>query len=282
LATITDYIRELRTKHWVKNLFLFAAPFFGGVLFKDSTLHLAFPAFASFSLCASAVYIINDIVDLEKDRLHPKKSRRPVASGAISRKNAVIVALILTVTSWLISFRISPNFFGLIVLYFSIQIAYSIYLKHISVADIFSIASGFVIRVLAGGAAFHVNVSRWLLITMFMISLVLAAGKRLGEVRLLHEKAEAHRKSLDAQFISTLNEILLISAAGSLISYALYTVEQFPNLIYTVPVVTFGLFRYLLISKKGGGDPTEALTGDKWLAATVVAWLLMIGLLRYN
>ncbi len=282
MGTLADYIKELRIKHWVKNLFLFAAPFFGGVLFRDSTLYLALPAFASFSLCASAVYIINDIVDIKTDLLHPKKRQRPLASGAISRKNAVIIALILTVTSWFISFRISPGFFGLIVLYFSIQIAYSIYLKHIAVADIFSIASGFVIRVLAGGAAFHVHVSRWLLITMFMISLVLAAGKRLGEVRLLHERAEAHRKSLDAHFISTLNEILLISAAGSLISYALYTVEQFPNLIYTVPVVTFGLFRYLLLSKRRGGDPTDALTGDKWLAATVIVWLLMIGVLRYN
>ena len=282
MGTLTGYIKELRIKHWVKNLFLFAAPFFGGVLFKDSTLYLALPAFASFSLCASAVYIINDIVDIKNDLLHPKKSQRPVASGAISKKNAVLVALMLTVTSLFISFRISPNFFGFIVLYFLIQMAYSIYLKHIAIADIFCIASGFVIRVLAGGAAFNVDISRWLLLTMFMISLVLAAGKRLGEVRLLNERAEAHRKSLDVHFISTLNEILLISSAGSLIAYSLYIVEQFPTLIYTVPVVTFGLFRYLLISKKGGGDPTDALTGDKWLALTVLLWLFMTGFLRYN
>ena len=282
MGTLNDYIKELRIKHWVKNLFLFAAPFFGGVLFKDSTLYLALPAFVSFSLCASAGYIINDIADIKTDLLHPKKSQRPIASGVISKKTAVLVALMLTVTSSFISFRISPNFFGLIVLYFLIQIAYSIYLKHIAVADIFCIASGFVIRVLAGGAAFNVGVSRWLLLTMFMISLVLAAGKRLGEVRLLNERAEAHRKSLDVHFISTLNEILLISSAGSLIAYSLYTVEQFPNLIYTVPIVTFGLFRYLLISKKGGGDPTDALTSDKWLALTVLLWLFMTGFLRYN
>ena len=229
MGTLTDYIRELRIKHWVKNLFLFAAPFFGGVLFKDSTLYLALPAFVSFSLCASAVYIINDIVDIKKDLLHPKKSQRPVASGAISKKNAVLIALMLTVTSSFISFRISPNFFGLIVLYFLIQMAYSIYLKHIAVADIFCIASGFVIRVLAGGAAFNVDVSRWLFITMFMIALMLAAGKRIGEAVLLNENAQAHRKSLDFNFVTTLNEIFLISAAGSLIAYALYTVEQSPE-----------------------------------------------------
>jgi decaprenyl-phosphate phosphoribosyltransferase len=282
LGTLTDYIIELRIKHWVKNLFLFAAPFFGGVLFKDSTLYLALPAFVSFSLCASAVYIINDIVDIKTDLLHPKKSRRPIASGAVSKKNAVLIALILTVTSLFVSFRISPTFFGFIVLYFLIQTAYSIYLKHIAIADIFCIASGFVIRVLAGGAAFNVEVSRWLFLTMFMIALMLAAGKRIGEAVLLNENAQAHRKSLDKNFIQTLNEIFLISAAGSLIAYALYTIEQSPKLIYTVPVVTFGLFRYLLISKKGGGDPTDALTGDKWLALTVILWLLMIVFIRYN
>lgn len=281
MGTLTDYIRELRIKHWVKNLFLFAAPFFGGVLFKDSTLYLALPAFVSFSLCASAVYIINDIVDIKTDLHHPKKSRRPIASGAISRKNAVLIALMLTVTSSFMSFRISPTFFALIALYFLIQTAYSIYLKHIAVADIFCIASGFVIRVLAGGAAFNVEVSRWLFLTMFMIALMLAAGKRIGEAVLLNENAQAHRKSLDKNFIKTLNEIFLISAAGSLIAYALYTIEQSPKLIYTVPVVTFGLFRYLLISKKGGGDPTDALTGDKWLALTVLLWLFMTGYLRY-
>ena len=252
------------------------------MLFKDPTLRLALPAFLSFSFCASAVYVLNDIVDIRTDRLHPKKSLRPIASGAISKGNAVLVAVMLTLISSVMSFFISPLFFGLLVLYLSIQLAYSTYLKRVAVADIFCIASGFVIRVIAGGAAFHVYVSRWLLVTMFMISLVLAAGKRLGEVRLLHEKVEAHRKSLDAHFVSTLNEILVISASGSLISYALYTIEQFRNLVYTVPVVTFGLFRYLLISKKGGGDPTEALTGDRWLALTVIVWLLMIGVLRYN
>jgi decaprenyl-phosphate phosphoribosyltransferase len=281
LGTLTDYIKELRIKHWVKNLFLFAAPFFGGVFFKDSTLYLALPAFVSFSLCASAVYIINDIVDIKSDLLHPQKSKRPIASGAISPKNAVVIALMLTVTSLFISFRISPNFFGLIVLYFLIQTAYSIYLKHIAVADIFCIASGFVIRVLAGGVAFNIGVSRWLFLTMFMISLMLAAGKRIGEAVLLNENAKAHRKNLDKNFIKTLSEIFLISAAGSLIAYALYTIEQSPKLIYTVPVVTFGLFRYLLISKKGSGDPTDALTGDKWLALTVILWLLLVWIVKY-
>jgi decaprenyl-phosphate phosphoribosyltransferase len=279
---VKPYLKIIRIRHWIKNLFLFAAPFFGGSLFRDEVLHPAFPAFLSFSLCASGVYIINDIIDTENDRLHPEKKKRPVASGNITKKTATLYAAFLFLISFALSFRVNRVFIYYLVLYIIIQILYSFYLKHIAVADIFSIASGFVIRVLAGGAAFNVEASGWLLLTMFMISLVLAAGKRLGEVRLLNERSEAHRKSLDVHFISTLNEILIISSAGSLIAYSLYTVEQFPNLIYTVPVVTFGLFRYLLISKKGGGDPTDALTGDKWLASTVILWLLMIVFIRYN
>jgi decaprenyl-phosphate phosphoribosyltransferase len=276
------YFSLLRPKHWIKNLFLFAAPFFGGSLLSKTTLLIALPAFMAFSLCASAVYIVNDIQDVEYDRLHPKKKKRPIASGSISKSSALFFAFILATFSFVLSYEISSVFFYFILSYLAIQVLYSLYLKSIAVFDIFCIASGFVIRVLAGGSAFHVEVSRWLLLTMFMISLVLAAGKRLAEVKLLQEKAEEHRKSLDVNSISTLNEILLISSSGALIAYALYTVEQYQNLVYTVPVVTFGLFRYLLLSKKGMGDPTESLTHDKWLALTVLLWLLMTGLLRYN
>jgi len=276
------YIHLLRIKHWIKNLFLFAAPFFGGSLLKDETLRTAFPVFVAFSLCASSVYIFNDIQDIEYDRLHPKKKKRPVASGSISKSNALFFAFVLATLSFVLSYWISTIFFYFILSYLAIQVLYSLYLKNIAVFDIFCIASGFVIRVLAGGSAFHIEVSRWLLLTMFMISLVLASGKRLAEAKLLQEKAEEHRKSLDVYSISTLKEILLISSSGALIAYALYTVEQYQHLVYTVPVVTFGLFRYLLLSKKGIGDPTEALIHDKWLAVTVILWLFMIGFLRYN
>ena len=276
------YFALLRPKHWIKNIFLFAAPFFGGTLFSKTTLPVALPAFMAFSLCASAVYIFNDIQDIEHDRLHPKKKKRPIASGSISRNSALFFAFVLASLSFVISYGISTVFVCFILSYLAIQVLYSLYLKKVAVFDIFCIASGFVIRVLAGGSAFHVEVSRWLLLTMFMISLVLASGKRLAEARLLQEKAEEHRKSLDVYAISTLNEILMISSSGALIAYALYTVEQYRHLVYTVPVVTFGLFRYLLLSKKGVGDPTDALTHDTWLVVTVILWLFMIGLLRYN
>jgi decaprenyl-phosphate phosphoribosyltransferase len=282
MQRIKDYFSLLRPKHWIKNLFLFAAPFFGGSLFSDTTLFMAFPAFISFSLCASAGYILNDVSDVENDKLHDKKKKRAIASGSVRKENAWIFATFLGVSSLIIAFKLSLFFLFFILLYFSIQITYSLYLKAIPIIDIFCIASGFVIRVLAGGAAFHVVVSKWLLLTMFMISLVLAAGKRIGEVNTLNEKAEGHRRSLRYYSQATLNEILLIASASSLIAYALYTIEQFPNLVYSVPIVTFGLFRYIMLSKQGLGDPTDAMTRDNWLAATVALWLLLVGLIRYH
>jgi 4-hydroxybenzoate polyprenyltransferase len=276
-----QYIILLRPKHWIKNLFLFAAPFFGGKILSGEMLFMAFPAFISFSFCASAAYIFNDIKDLKEDRLHPEKKNRPLASGRVSIGSASMFALALVIPSFLLSYRISPLFSLYILLYLLIHVGYSLYLKHIAVIDIFCIASGFIIRVLAGGAVFNVEVSQWLLLSMFMISLVLASGKRLGEIRLLNEEADKHRKSLTQYSTDTLSEILLISAASSLIAYALYTVEQFRSLVYTVPVVIFGLFRYLMLTKKGIGDPTDAITKDKFLAASIIIWLLLIAMIRY-
>lgn len=275
------YIKLLRIKHWVKNLFLFAAPFFGGTLFRQDTLYTAVPAFLAFSFIASASYIFNDIKDSERDKLHPRKRKRPIASGSLGKGKAMVFAGILTLSSLVLSLRITPVFFYFVLLYLLIQIGYSLFLKHIAIADIFCIASGFVIRVLAGSAAFHVDASNWLLLTMFMISLVLGTGKRLGEASLMNEAVEAHRKSLNVYSVSTLTEILVISSSSALLSYALYTVEQSQQLLYTIPIVTFGLFRYLLLAKQGMSDPTEALTQDRWLAFTVVLWILFVALIRY-
>ncbi len=280
-SPIENYVILLRPKHWIKNLLLFAAPFFGGRLLEAGVLAVALPAFIAFSLCASAVYIFNDIKDIGSDRLHPDKMKRPLASNAVSIKSAFIAACLLATCSFALSAMIAPSFLLFVLLYSLVQIAYSMHLKRIALLDIFCIASGFTIRVLAGGAAFHVKASPWLLVTMFMISLVLATGKRLGEITLLHERALECRKSLNDVSASVLTEVLLISAAASLISYALYTIEQSQRLIYTVPVVTFGIFRYIAVSKQGMGDPTEALSKDGQLALTVVVWLVSVGLLRY-
>ena len=250
-------------------------------MFQDETRVFVVPVFISFSLCASSAYILNDIIDIKNDSYHPKKKLRPIAAGAISRRAAAVLAVFLAVFSFILSYRIGPVYLYFVTAYFLLQAAYSFYLKYIPIVDIFCISAGFIIRILAGGAAFKVEASSWLLMTMFMISLVLASGKRLGEVSLLQKNIESHRKSLTAYSISTLNEILTISSASALIAYALYTVEQYQRLVYTIPIVTFGLFRYLMHAKQGTADPTEAMTSDVWLALTVIIWLVLVGILRY-
>jgi len=279
---LTDYATLLRPKHWLKNLLIFAAPFFGGKLVAPGTVEAALPAFIAFCLCASAGYIFNDIWDIEKDRLHPKKKHRPLASGRIPRGVAGLVATLLAAVAFMLSWTVSASFFCYILSYLVIQAAYSLFLKNVPLLDIFAIASGFVIRVLAGGAAFHVEVSQWLFVTMFMISLTLASGKRLGEIRLLQDKAGEHRESLNQYSTALLNEILLVAASASLLTYALYTVEQSKGLVYTVPVVVLGLFRYIMVSRQGLGDPTEALTKDKWLSLIVSVWLVFVAVVRYG
>lgn len=281
-SDVAENIRILRIRHWIKNFLLFAAPFFGGSLFINETLLMAVPVFLAFSFCASSAYIFNDINDFQKDRLHPDKKNRPIASNRISMTQASLLSIAMIVPSLILSYSIAPAFFYLIIAYIIIQVAYSLHLKNVAVVDIFCIAMGFVIRVLAGGAAFRVEVSHWLLLSMFMISLVLASGKRLSEVSLLHENASRHRKSLAHEAsASTLNEILLISSASSLIAYALYTVEMYQSLVYTIPIATFGLFRYIVLSKSGIGDPTQALTKDSWLIMTIATWLMVVGWIRY-
>ncbi|KWT82951.1 decaprenyl-phosphate phosphoribosyltransferase [Candidatus Magnetominusculus xianensis] len=275
------FIRLLRPKHWVKNMFLFAAPFFGGELLSHETLGSAPAAFLAFSSAASASYIINDIADRKADRLHPVKKLRPIAAGEVSLASGGVLAVLLLTGSAVTAYFIDYVFLSYMGIYLVIQACYSMYFKNTAVLDIFCIASGFVMRVLAGGAAFHVPISDWLFLAMFMISLMLATGKRIGELKLLNENAAAHRESLSGFTPALLNDILLITAASSLVFYAVYTIEQYKNFIYTVPVVTFGLFRYLMLAKEGRGDPTDAMTGDRWLALTVICWLLSIGIIRY-
>ncbi|MBF0568718.1 MAG: decaprenyl-phosphate phosphoribosyltransferase [Nitrospirae bacterium] len=282
MGRLNNIIRLLRPKHWVKGMFLFAAPFFGGELLSWGTLSAAPIAFLAFSFAASASYIINDIADRKTDRLHPDKRQRPIASGEVSiATGTAIVALLLTVSAAM-SYFINYTFLAYIIVYLSIQTFYSMSFKNTAVLDIFCIASGFVVRVLAGGAAFAVPISDWLFLSMFMISLMLATGKRIGEAKLLHENAAAHRESLTGFTPGLLNDILLITAAASLVFYAMYTIEQYKNFLYTVPVVTFGLFRYLMLAKEGRGDPTDAMTGDRLLSLTVILWLLSVGIIRYG
>ncbi|MBF0345125.1 MAG: decaprenyl-phosphate phosphoribosyltransferase [Nitrospirae bacterium] len=268
--------------HWLKNLFVLAAAFFGAELFRADRIVVSLKAFAAFSLSASATYILNDIIDRERDLLHPQKALRPIAAGLIAIRKAMILWFVLLMAAMFLSYRINTGFFFCVVLYMVVQIGYCLYLKDVALVDVFIVAMGFVIRVISGGEAFRIRVSEWLLVSMLMVSLMLATGKRFSETTLLSTMAIRHRSSLGEAPADLLHDVLIITSSASLISYALYTVEQSKNLVYTVPLVTFGLFRYILLARLGKGDPTDALTTDKWLGLTVALWLAIVAIIRYN
>jgi 4-hydroxybenzoate polyprenyltransferase len=279
---VKNILKLLRPRHWIKNLFIFAPPFFADRLFSIINIRLCLLTFIGFSLAASSIYILNDIRDYKNDIFHPEKKKRPIAAGIVNRTTALIISGVLAVIAIIIASMAGRLFLYFVILYMLIQIAYSLFIKEMAIGDIFSIASGFVIRVLAGTVAFDITPSKWLMLTMFMISTVLAVGKRFQEITLLNDNAHLHRKTSLKYSKELLNEYLMISSGASLIAYSMYTIEQLNMMVYTVPVVMFGLFRYLMVSKLGLGDPTEALTKDKVLAVTVIIWLVLVGIIIYT
>jgi 4-hydroxybenzoate polyprenyltransferase len=281
---LLSYIRLLRPKQWIKNLLLLFPPFFAGKMFQAGVIEKVLPALAAFSLVSSCGYIINDIKDSEADKRHQLKKRREIANGRVSVAAAVIIAVILYAEAMIIAMSIHGEFRRFqwfLVLYLFNSLIYTLFFKNHVIVDICLIAAGFLIRVLAGGEAFRVPVTSWLFLTVFSVSLLLAAGKRLGELLSLNEQAHKHRQSLASYSASYLEGILWFSAAASLVMYALYTLEHKNGLFYTVPLVTFGLLRYIFIVKEGKGDPTETLFMDRQILGVGVLWLVVNGIIIY-
>lgn len=272
----------LRPHQWLKNLILFFPPFLGG---KLTTLaasgHVLWQAPLAFCLASSAAYIINDLCDVEADRNHPRKSQRPIASGHVTRATAVTLALCCLVGALAAAFVVGGLFSVLLLIYLGISLSYSAGLKHLPIIDIFCIASGFVVRLFAGGFAFNVVISDWLFLSVFLLALFLSAGKRLGETEELGGCGSDHRKVLEEYPAGTLEFFMVISAATVLVTYTMYVITKH-HLVYTVPLCCFGLFRYMINVKRGGnGDPTDALLKDPVLFAVSGAWAIMVGLAVY-
>ncbi|MEO5357965.1 MAG: UbiA family prenyltransferase [Nitrospirae bacterium YQR-1] len=252
------------------------------MIFIKQNIPVSILSLISFSFASSAMYIFNDLRDCKADTLHPQKAQRPLASGGISKSEAAWLIAGLTIMSVVCSLFLNNGVTVCLCLYLILQFGYSMYFKHIAVLDLFFIASGFVLRVFAGGAAYNVEISKWLFLTMFMVSLTLAAGKRIAETAFLELDAAKHRRVLSLYPSGLLNEVLIITSSSALICYMLYTIEQQSRLVFTVPVVTFGLIRYMALSKVNQGDPTDALAHDPQLAVTVVVWLALVALFRYG
>ena len=280
--TVSSYVRILRPHQWLKNLLLLFPPFFAGKIHEPSVLSSLVPALLSFCLASSCCYIINDIKDREFDSRHISKRNRPIARGDVSIQVAAILAAFLYLAAMLLAGAVLKRFEGYLTIYFFLSILYTMYFKNIVIADMFFIAFGFLIRVLAGGEAFQVSVSGWLLLTVFLVAMFLAAGKRLGELISMNETAGDHRQNLREYSDSFLEGILWFSASATLVTYALYTLERKSDLFYTVPLAAFGLLRFIYVAKKGKGDPTEALLMDGQIVGVAVMWSAMIGIIIYK
>ncbi|MBT1076700.1 decaprenyl-phosphate phosphoribosyltransferase [Geobacter grbiciae] len=271
------FLQLARPHQWLKNIILFFPPFLGGVLLLPGEWQKGVAPFVAFSLASSATYVFNDLRDRDNDRVHPRKKHRPLASGSVSIPAAICFALVMLIGSIAIGYTVSFVFCGWLLAYLGVSFAYSLGLKDQPVFDIFCIASGFVFRVFAGGAAFGVKVSDWLFLSVLLLAIFLSCGKRLSEKKLLGSASCDHRKVLETYPAGALEGFMYISGAAVLVTYTLYAITQH-RLIYTVPLCCFGLFSYLLVVERGqSGDPTDMLMKDPMLFLTGLAWTLLVG-----
>jgi len=283
-------IRLLRPHHWVKNLFIFAGPFFSLKLFAPGNAFTMSLGFVCWCLMTSAMYVFNDIVDRDSDTQHPQKKKRPLPSGAIGVRTAYALWLLLLLGSVLLASWLGREFFYGIFLYFAINLAYSLYLKHVIILDVMCIAAGFVLRVISGAVLIHVGFSEWLIMCAFMLSLLLGFSKRQEEITYLGVDAHSHRKVLKDYERGFLERIPYTLISATIVCYMLYTVSQeavrkfgTKNLIYTAPFVIYGLFRYAYVAyeKNKGADPTQVLFQDLPTAVNIILWILATAFIIY-
>lgn len=273
-SNLPHFITLLRPKQWIKNIFVLAPLIFSGQFIHPSAIKQSIIAVLLFCLASSSTYIINDILDVESDKKHPKKSKtRPIAAGLIT-KNQALFCLSLLYFFLVISALIMPNVLITIGIYLVINIAYSLTLKHQPVIDIFIIAFGFVLRIYAGAMALSVPVSTWMFVTTLCLALYLATIKRKQE---LVKHGNKSRKVLTFYTVPLLEKYAQISATGTLLFYSLFVVTARPKMVLTIPIVIFGLFRYWFITEtqKSGESPADLLYSDLQLAVTVLAWFLL-------
>ncbi len=279
----------MRPKQWSKNAIIFAALVFDRQLSNIPALLHILAGFMLFCLVSSSVYLINDILDKEADKNHPKKSKRPIASGNLPVSTAIIAVGLFLIVVFPVAYFLSPTFLLIIALYFFLNLAYSIWLKHVPLIDVLVIAAGFVLRVAAGVSLIEVErFSPWLYVVTTLGALYLGFGKRRAELALLAEGANSHRKVLDGYTIPFLDQLIIIVSSTTIIAYSLYTFSA-PNLpanhamMLTIPFVIYGVFRYLYLVqvKEEGGAPEDLLFSDRPLQLTIVFWGLAILVVFY-
>ena len=285
MNALKPYLKLLRPHQWVKSGFVFVGLLFGHAWYDALLVQRVLLAAAAFSLAASAVYVINDLADRERDRQHPQKRLRPLASGAVSVNAALLLAGVCLVLALLLAHAASSTVLAIVIGYALLNVGYSMGLKHVVLLDVFIIAAGFMLRILAGTLGVGIAPSHWLLLCGLMLTLFLGFAKRRAELNALAGSGGSHRKVLDDYDPVLLDLLIGICAAGAIVSYSLYTVSAetvamhgTASLIYSVPFVIYGVFRYLFLlhRRSGGGDPAAALMQDRHLLGAFAGWLLTV------
>ena len=286
---LKDIIRSLRIKQWIKNGFLFAGIIFDGQLFNIDAFFCTAVGFLVFCLISSSVYYLNDVFDKEADQQHPIKSGRPIASGEIPVRTAILIALLISSFALISAYFLSIEFLILCSIYFLMNILYSKWLKHIPILDVMIIAAGFVIRVAAGVSLIDVErFSPWLYMVTTLLSLFIGFGKRRAELVLLSKDANQHRIVFEGYSIPFLDQLITIVSSTTVIAYSLYSFSA-PNLpenhsmMLTIPFVLYGIFRYLYLIqiKQSGGAPEELVLNDKPLQLSVVFYGISVLIIFY-
>jgi decaprenyl-phosphate phosphoribosyltransferase len=271
--SVVGLIRLMRPKQWIKNGFVLAPLIFAGKFLDPTAITNELLATLLFCLAASATYVINDIQDVERDRQHPtKRKKRPIANGSVSVAQAIGLLLLLYAAIGLGALAL-PKVVMVLISYMLLNVAYSFYLKHQPVLDIFTIAVGFVLRVFAGAVALDVPVSSWMFITTLCLALYLAAIKRRQE---LNQNGTKSREILKQYSVTLIDRYAEMSATGALVFYSLFVMSTKPQMVITIPLVLFGLFRYWYLTEahEGGESPTDELLSDGQLIATILLWIM--------
>jgi len=283
-------ITSMRPKQWTKNLVIFAGLVFSASLFHVPSLLIAIGAFAVFCLLSSAVYLINDICDLEQDRIHPVKCKRPMAAGLLSPRAAMAAAAVITLTAMTAAWQLGPRFALVCLAYILLFLSYSLVLKNIVILDVLLIAVGFVLRAIAGSVVIGVRISAWLLVCTVLLALFLGLCKRRDELVRLAGEATEHGRILNEYSPYLLDQMIAVVTASTLMAYALYTMDEetvakfnTSQLHLTIPFVIYGIFRYLYLihRKEQGGNPSLTLLTDKPLLINTVLWIVSVVLIIY-
>ena len=290
---IKNYMKILRPKQWMKNFFVMLPLFFGGELFNGKALLAGAITFLAYSFAASSIYCFNDIHDVDDDRRHPVKCLRPIASGAVSESVAYVLMFICFALSMLSMFFL-PDYTlqtgGILLLYWLLNLAYCARLKQYAIIDVCIVAFGFVLRLLAGGFATHIPLSKWIVLMTFLITLFMSFAKRRDDVIRMERTGEAPRKNTIRYNLTFINQAITITASVTLVCYIMYTVSpeviqnfQTDYLYLTTIFVLVGLLRYiqLTVVDQKSGDPTKVLLKDRFTQLVVVAWLLTFLLIIY-